>query len=120
MKSTLAKSFLIGALLLPFTVVGDTTLSDKKVLFRGDSTAMGVCRSVVQDDPNRLRIHLRMYRNSIFNGRRFELRSPQIMGAFSCNDMALRPFAEQIGAVKVSSYLRGGKVEMEESLAYAH
>ena len=69
---------------------------------------------IVDDDPEKLQQLLKQYRRGLLQGYRFDLTSHAVAGSFSCNRMALLPFADKIGANNVSTYLRGGVVTIEE------
>lgn len=105
---------------LPTSLSADSFLSENGVKYRvkqmGPSSAARVCTAVVRDEPDTLdKIFRQDLRNNIYRYS-FNVHSRAIQGSYTCNDLALLPFADQIGAIKVSSYLRNprGKVTMEE------
>lgn len=109
-----AKGIVFSLALLPMIANADSVLTDKKVKYNGDSTAISVCKSVVADDSEKLQQLLRRYRRTLTYSYQLDLLGDNVAGAFSCNDLALVPFADEIGAQNVSSYLRGGTVTVEE------
>jgi hypothetical protein len=103
---------------VPTLLLADSTISDREVTYHGDITAQRVCESVVNDDSARLNRLLRDYRDTLVYRYRFTEASA-VAGDFGCNDLALLPFADKIGAQNISNYLRGGVVTMEELISAA-
>lgn len=111
---TFVKALIAVAAILPVSLMADSSLSGREVKLIGDSTAKLVCGSVIDDDAQRLQQTLKVYRRTILYGNRFALNSHAVAGSFTCNKLALLPFAEEIGSSNVSNFLRGGVVIMEE------
>ena len=102
---------------LPMSLAAESQLSNSDVRYTGDNIAKRVCKSVVNDDTSRLNRLLRDYRDTLVYRYRFT-DNQAVSGDFVCNNRALLDFAENIGAVNVSSYLRGGVVTMEELVSF--
>lgn len=104
---------------LPASVSADSFLSEDSVTFRGELNARKVCKAVVYDDPEKLNaIFKQDLRRNLYRYQR-AIRDRAMGENYFCNDLSLLPFADQIGAVKVSGYLRKGKgtVIMEEMVS---
>lgn len=112
MRAPLALAAIVS--LVSIGATADSDLAEKKTSYIGDYEARYVCASVVDDDPDKLQQLLKRYRRSLLHGFRFDLTSHAVAGSFSCNRLALLPFADKIGANNVSTYLRGGVVTIEE------
>lgn len=110
----IVRGIVIGLALTPLAANADSVWSDKAVKYRGEVSAIAVCKSVVIDDPELLQKLLRRYSRTLTSPYQYDLTSQQVAGAFYCNDLALLPFADEIGAQKVSNYLRKGIVTVEE------
>ena len=104
---------------LPTSGSADSFLSDKSIKYSGESTARKVCKAVVHDAPEKLdSIFKQDLRNNVYRYSS-DVRNRIMVGeSYFCNDLALLPFADQIGAANVSDYLTSGsgKVTMEEML----
>mgnify|MGYP001825333257 CR=1 FL=1 len=103
---------------LPLSIAAESQLTNSEVRYTGDNVAQRVCKSVVNDDTSKLNKLLRNYRDTLVYRYRFT-DSRGVSGDFACNNQALLDFANTIGAVNVSSYLRGGVVTMEELVSFA-
>jgi hypothetical protein len=104
---------------LPISVSADSFLSEKSVTYSGESNARKACKAVVHDDPEKLdKIFRQDLRSNVYRYSS-HVRNRAIEERYVCNDLALLPFADQIGAVNVSGYLRKGrgKVTMEEMVS---
>lgn len=119
------RNFLLLAIvtILPTGAFAESFLTEQPGSYRvkhmGDSSAVKVCKAVIHDDAERLhKILLHALRNSRYRNR-YTVLSPAIAGSYTCNDLALLPFADEIGAVKVSGYLQGkdGTVTVEEMVS---
>ena len=114
----LLKTCLISAALaLPATTHAESFLSEENVVYRGDSTAVRICKAVINDDTVSLKQGLRRIRNQALSGYKFELESEAIAGSVQCNQKNLLTFADEIGARSVSGWLRRGTVTVEEVVA---
>lgn len=104
---------------LPTSVSADSFLSEKSVKYSGELNARKACKAVVHDDPEKLdKIFKQDLRSNVYRYSS-HVRNRAIEDSYICNDLALLPFADQIGAVNVSGYLRKGrgKVTMEEMVS---
>lgn len=108
------KILLVALTSMPVALMAGSDLSDKNVKYIGDPTAKRICSTVIEDDAVRLQQLLKEHRRHILYGYRFHLNGRAVAGSFTCNKLALLPFADKIGSQNVSNYLRGGIVEMEE------
>jgi hypothetical protein len=105
---------------LSTSVSADSFLSEKSVKYSGELNARKVCKAVVHDDPEKLeKIFRQDLSSNVFRYSSHHVRNRFIEESYVCNDLALLPFADQIGAVNVSGYLRKGrgKVTMEEMVS---
>ena len=114
------KFFLIAMIALtPLSLMAKGTMLDKKFSFVGDRDAKQVCKAIVNDDAKKLHHLLRARKSALLFGYRFSIHSRAVSGSYSCNDLALLPFSDQVEALTVSNYLRRGTVKMEELVTYA-
>ena len=74
----------------------------------GPSSAIGVCEAVIENDADRLRHELNAQRRRMLFGYSHRLRSHEIAGSFTCNDMELLDFSVSIGADDITRYLEEG------------
>jgi hypothetical protein len=87
------------------------------VHYSGDRLATQVCRAVVDDDVARLRMLLRSYRQSLTHGYMFQVDKDGIARDFSCNNLNLQQFSDQVGAQKVSGYFAGDSAQSQVAAA---
>lgn len=108
------KGMLIGLAVLPLSAGASSPAGEKAVKYQGAGAAVSVCKSVVADDPERLRQLLHQHRSAMVASYRYDLNSPAVAGSYTCNDMELAAFADEVGADDIASFLNKGYVEMEE------
>jgi len=87
------------------------------VNYSGNAIAKRVCKAVVQDDVDKLRVLLRSYKQSVAFGYRFGPSARGLSRDFTCNDMDLEQFSYRIGAQKVSGYFAGEAEAAQSQLA---
>ena len=100
--------------MLPASLMAQGFLADHEVKYAGEPGAVRVCQAVIHDDPRDLMLLLKRYKNQKIFRHRFDITSQAIAGSFTCNRLALLPFANDVGASKVARFLNGGTVTMEE------
>ena len=93
------------------------------VVVRGDPVAVVICRTILNDDVERLDRNLLRYQfSSRLLAFYFSGGDAAIVRDFSCNKLSLLEFADQQGAISVSHYLqqkihRKGTVHVDEMIA---
>lgn len=99
---------------IPLQVAAESLLTDKNVKYRGNSTAIEVCRAIVNDDTEALKKGLRHIKREALYAYQFKIKSRAITGSVTCNEMALSSFSDEIGAYNVTNWLNIGTVTVEE------
>jgi hypothetical protein len=99
---------------IPLQVVAQSFLTDENVKYRGDTTAIKVCRAIVNDDTAALKKGLKRIKGEALYAYMFDINSPAILKSVTCNKMALSPFADEIGARNITNWLNNGTVTVEE------
>lgn len=105
--------FIPVALLSTALCISPYSTAEKSYTYQGDRSAQKICRSIVEDKPKRLKIHL--MRAAQHNATPFRT----IHNDYACNDLALIDFAYEVEAMHTVSYLktRGAvrtKITMED------
>lgn len=86
--------------------------------YSGNALASQICKAVVDDDPAKLRMLLRSYRQSVAHGYRFDLSTPGgIAQDFTCNNYDLQQFSARVGAQKVTAYFAGDAAAVQSQVA---
>lgn len=101
---------IIGVVLTSLSLAADDTRS-REISYHGPSKAVGVCRAIANDNPDRLRHQLSLQRRRMTWGYQYGLLSEEVAGSFTCNEMELIDFAASIGAEDVTRYLATGEVD---------
>lgn len=98
-------------------VTAENLMNAQSVKYVGQGYAKSICRAVVADDAGKLRRELLRYRDTLSYGYFLDIRHKSVYGSFTCNEMDLLRFADEIGAMNISGYFRGGTVTVEEYAA---
>ena len=100
--------FAIALVLTMATAGAGRSLAEESVKYRGDSWGKQICRSVVQDKPQRLKRILREVKREALYGYTLTLLGDEIAGSFTCNGQYLWAFAQTVGARDVTYFLSTG------------
>lgn len=96
-----------GVALTAATLLGAATANASDVEYRGESTAVAICRAIVEDNPSEVKANLdKAAREN--PGVLFTMSSKN---AFQCNGKSLEDFAEATGSGKALAYLDGSNRE---------
>ncbi len=85
--------------------------------YSGNKLAAQICRAVVNDDVGRLRMLLRSYRQTVPHGYMFQLDNEGVAQDFTCNNLDLQQFSNQVGAQRVSSFFSGDSGGVQSQVA---
>lgn len=103
-----------AAIIVPAPVLADSLNSDEHVTYRGDRSAVSVCKAIVNDDVQELDSLLGRIKRSALWGYTFDKKDRAVAGSVTCNGKELMVFADAIGALNVAGYFHGGAVTIEE------
>ena len=105
---------LFAAIIMPAPLMADSLLGDANVSYRGDRSAVSLCKAIANDDVQKLDSLLGQIKRSALYGYTFDKKSRAVAGSVTCNGKKLMEYADAIGAQNVSGYFNGGAVTIEE------